>query len=182
MIRDKGDKLFNYNDYELLYMASEGSTEAIDIILSKYRYLILRLIKDYNVDKDKKEDFIQEGLLMVNKAIKTYKTDSKMSFTKYVEMLVSRRFIDMARKKQNETLVSLEDFEYVYASTVEPMVLNESTFYDYEGLSKFEEKVYVLRFVEKKNYKEISTILNASMKQIYSAVDRIKKKRHKIAI
>ena len=47
---------------------------------------------------------------------------------------------------------------------------------------KLEQKIYNLRFLEGKTYKEISELLGMNIKQIYSAVDRIKKKRHKIAI
>ena len=182
MVGEKKDKLFNYNDYELLYMASDDSVEAIDILLKKYRYLVLRIIKDFKIEQNKKEDFLQEGLLMVNKAIKTYKINSKMTFTKYVEMLVNHRFIDMLRKKQNEKIMPLEDFEYVYAATETPKILAESSIYDYTGLSTLEQKIYNLRFLEGKTYKEISELLGMNIKQIYSAVDRIKKKRYKITI
>jgi len=182
MVGEKKDKLFNYNDYELLYMASDDSVEAIDILLKKYRYLVLRIIKDFKIEQNKKEDFLQEGLLMVNKAIKTYKINSKMTFTKYVEMLVNHRFIDMLRKKQNEKIMPLEDFEYIYVAAETPKILAESSIYDYTGLSKLEQKIYNLRFLEGKTYKEISELLGMNIKQIYSAVDRIKKKRHKIAI
>ena len=182
MVGEKKDKLFNYNDYELLYMASDDSGEAIDILLKKYQYLVLRIIKDFNVEQSKREDFLQEGLLMINKAIKTYKINSKMTFTKYVEMLVNHRFIDMLRKKQNEKIMPLEDFEYVYVVNETPKMLSESSIYDYNGLSKFEQKIYNLRFLEGKTYKEISEMLGVNVKQIYSAVDRIKKKRCKITI
>lgn len=181
MIGEKKEGLFTYNDFELLYLAKEGSEEAIEIILEKYKMLVFRLIKDFNVETKMKEDFIQEGLLMINKAINCYDAYSKMTFTKFVEMLIYRRFIDLMRKNKKETIVPIEKIDYIFQDVEKENRLLETSNFAYDNLSKFEYQVYQMKNIEGLTCKQISQKLDVNIKKVYSAVDRIKKKRRTLS-
>lgn len=181
MIGEKKEGLFKYNDFELLYLAKEGSEEATEIILEKYKMLVLRFIKDFNIEQKMKEDFIQEGLVTINKAINCYDVYSRMTFTKFVEMLIYRRFIDLMRKNKKETIVPIEKIDYIFQETEKEYQLQETLEFTYDSLSKFENQVYRLKNIEGLSSKQISQKLNVDIKKVYSAVDRIKKKRHIIS-
>ena len=52
----------NYNDYELLYLISEGSELALDLLYKKYYIYINKVVGKINVPKYTKEDLVQEGI------------------------------------------------------------------------------------------------------------------------
>ncbi len=176
MIGEKKEGLLCYNDFELLYLAKEDSIEAREIILEKYKMLVFRLIKTFNVEVCKKEDYLQEGLIIINKAIDLYDINSKMTFTRFTEMLIYRRFIDMYRKKKKEELMPIEKIDYFFNES-ESLMLREEQNYEYGNMSKFEYLVFKLKYEDNLSPKDISEKLNVDVKKVYSAVDRIKKKR-----
>ena len=82
-----------YNDYELIYLSRFGDEDVVDIMIKKYEPLVHKLISNFNVDSLNKDDYLQEGRLIISKAIKTFNEQSKMSFTRYVEMLLYHRLL-----------------------------------------------------------------------------------------
>lgn len=170
------DELFKYNDYELLYLSSLGGEEATSIIFEKYSFMIKKMIARFSVPAYLHDDYEQEGLLMINKAIKTYKDNSKMTFTRYVELLIYRRFIDLERikNKRPENLVSIDDIDYIIEQPEKEMLLNETI--DLSNLSELENKVYECKYLQGLNIKEICSKLEIKVSQVYSALERIKRK------
>lgn len=171
------EEYFRYNDYELLYMISQASEEAIDIMYEKYQFLIKKLIKKYNVAYRNRDDYFQEGMMMINKAIRLYNESSKMSFTRYVELLLQRRFIDLYRqsKKNTEQMLSLEEIDYVVPD-VTTTSLNETIELSYNEWSEFEKKVFELRINKELPPREIAKILQVEVDSVYSATERVKSK------
>ena len=55
--------MYQYNDYELLYLISEHDENALDIMYHKYMPLIKARIAAFRIKRYNQEDFFQEGLL-----------------------------------------------------------------------------------------------------------------------
>jgi len=170
--------MYKYNDYELLYLIYEKDDIALDIMFRKYIPLIKARIKAFRIKPRNQEDFLQEGLLVLNKAIQRYNPDFKKTFTKYFDMILQRRFIQILKKEsQNfyqvdligagESLIS--EHEPIIKYDVNDEVLSKSQFSDFES--------QVLCFI-KKGYKsrEIAGMLDCNVKKIYDAADRIRRK------
>lgn len=177
MNRGYKEDLFKYNDYELLYMIGQDVEEAMDIMLSKYQFLIRKMIYRFHIPTSSYEDYMQEGLLMIHKAIRIYDENSTMSFTRYVEMLIYHRYIDLMRKGEfkKEQLVADEDLDYItYHES--PYQLEERVTIAYEEFSELEKKVYELRFLQELPSKQISQKLNLPIDTVYSATERIRRK------
>lgn len=172
------EELLKYNDYELLYLANLDGEEAQTILFDKYLFMIKKLISKFDILPQYRDDYEQEGLLMINKAIKTYKTNSQMSFTKYVEMLIYRRFIDLerSRKRKQEEIILDNEIDYIIDQPREALTLQENLFCDLSVLSEVEKKVYELKYIHGKSNKKIALELQMNISQVYSASDRIKKK------
>ena len=168
-----------YNDYELIYLSRFGDEDVIDIMIKKYEPLVHKLISNFNVDSLNKDDYLQEGRLIITKAVNTFNEDSKMSFTRYVEMLLYHRFIDLSRKKNKVCyeLMELDKIEYLYDEIYPHNKLNEKVEINYDDLSDFEKKVYHYKFILGLSSKDISIKLNIPIKRIYSATERIIKKK-----
>lgn len=167
---------YGYNDYELLYLIHTGCEEALDVMFKKYQGLIVNTINSFHIVSRMFEDFYQEGMLVLFKAIKYFREDKRMSFTNFFTLLLKHRYIDLLRLNEkdfnNQILVEDPDILGVY-------VLNEEILEyepDLEKLSSFEKEIYQMYFIDKKSITEIATELNLKEKQVYSARSRIKSK------
>lgn len=167
---------YGYNDYELLYLIHTGCEEALDVMFKKYQGLIVNTINSFHIVSRMFEDFYQEGMMVLFKAIKYFREDKRMSFTNFFTLLLKHRYIDLLRLNEkdfnNQILVEDPDILGVY-------VLNEETLeyeLDLEKLSSFEKEIYQMHFIDKKSITEIATELNLTEKQVYSARSRIKSK------
>lgn len=170
--------MYKYNDYELLYLIQEMDDEALDIMLKKYIPLIKARIKAFRIKKSSQEDFLQEGLLVLNKAIQRFNPDSKKTFTRYFDMILQRRFIQILRKERNRfynvDLVGAGEMlaaepEGALSGIAGERVLAACSFSDFEN--------QVLSYL-KNGYKprRVAAFLNCPVKRVYDANDRIRRK------
>lgn len=169
---------YKYNDNELLYLFSEGVEEAEEILFKKYVGLINKRIYSFKIQSRDKDDFFQEGMMMLVIAIKTYSDRYNKTFNKYFDLILQRRFIKLLKKDANYFYkVTLVDD---YTSLP---VLNESWEYEYENelnistglFSDFEKEVFEAL---KKGLKpkKIAQNLKSDVKSIYNCIYRLKNK------
>ena len=85
------------NDNELLYLIKNHDEEALELMFKKYENLILSKIRQYHFPISNKEDYLQEGRIVLLKAIDTYRTEFEKTFTKYFELLLINRFNTLYR-------------------------------------------------------------------------------------
>jgi RNA polymerase sporulation-specific sigma factor len=168
--------MYQYNDYELLYLIRENCEVALDIMFSKYVPLIKSRIRSFHIKEWNKEDFFQEGLISLYKAITTYREDKNKTFNKYFDLLLQRRYIQILRKESNNfynvDLIGAGDYLYEANECFDDnltYVVNQCYF------SKFEASVFENLKMGAKA-REIALILGCKPKQVYDATDRIKKK------
>jgi len=58
------------NDYELIYLVQNHQDGiALEFLFDKYKLLIWKYIHQYEVPYYEREDFFQEGLIMLHKAV-----------------------------------------------------------------------------------------------------------------
>ena len=82
----------NYNDYELIYLIKEGSIPAKNYMFNKYSLLIKKIYREgYYRQTYQLLDFLQEGLLILEKVIYNYDNDFSYSFFNYFKLCFSRR-------------------------------------------------------------------------------------------
>lgn len=167
---------YGYNDYELLYLIHSGCEVALEVMLKKYEGLIVNTINGFHIVNRMFDDFFQEGLLTLYKAIRYFREDKNMTFTNFFNLLLKRRYIDLL--KQNE-----KDFNYqILTDDIESyglFVLNEDAEkydIDLSKMSEFEKVIYQKYFVEEKSIEDIAKEMNLTEKQVYSARSRVKSK------
>lgn len=168
--------MYQYNDYELLYLISENCEIALDIMFQKYIPLIKSRMRSFHIKEWNKEDFFQEGLISLYKAISTFREDKNKTFTKYFDLILQRKFIQILRKESN----NFYNVDYIGAGEYlcEPVLCFEDNLSDVMSkcsFSLFEEDVLKNIRLGAKS-KEIALILGCKPKQVYDATDRIKKK------
>jgi RNA polymerase sporulation-specific sigma factor len=177
--------MYQYNDYELLYLIVEKDDTALDIMYQKYIPLIKARINGFRIKQNNYEDFFQEGLLMLFKAITTYKTESKKTFNKYFDLILQRRFIQIL-KKESVHFYNVDLIEDADLLMEKPIIENDhitllKEIIEICKFSRFEEEVLEL-ITRKYKTKEISESLNCDVKKVYDATDRIKRKVKRVKI
>ena len=192
----------NYNDYEILSYIAESNEEAMELMFEKYQPLIQTTAnRMYCYCKNvglEFNDLIQEGMLGLNLAIRTFENDKDTSFYTYAKMCIERKMISLIvgstrlkHKILNES-ISLEtsdeyDEEYTNQKCLEDNSFNpENVLLDSETeeelVNKVKEILTDLEFqvFELKrngfNYKEIAEILDKEAKVIDNALQRIRSK------
>lgn len=175
--------IYDYNDYELLYLARDNHEEVFDIIFWKYSFLIASRIKKLNIPYSLQSDFTQEGYVIIAYAVRNYNEYSKMSFTNYLDMILTRRFITLLRKEHIRNFVYDEELidEMLDYNNYENVILDlEEKIGNLNvskcGFSKLEQDIYESLFIKKESVASISTRLDLSPKSIYNTRQRIVKK------
>lgn len=169
------NKLFEYNDNELLYLIKDNNEDAFIVLYEKYQILIKTKIAKLIKNKEEYEEYFSEGILMFNKAIKTYDEYHNKTFYGYFELLLTRRFIDLYRlNKKKEKIIYQENLHEI----VEDKKVRESK--DFNGniniFSKIEQAIYLKKYIEGKKAIEIANELNLSIRQVYDGSERVRKK------
>ena len=91
----------NYNDYELIYLIKEGSAPAREVLFGKYSILLKKIYKEgfyYKIYQ--LYDFIQEGLLILNKVIYSYSLEFNYNFYSYFKLCFARRLSRLSETKE----------------------------------------------------------------------------------
>ena len=172
-----GDNFYKYNDYELLYYANQNNEEAIELILWKYSFLVKSRLKSLKVPYHLWDDYLQEANIVIYKAIKSYDSNSKLSFTNYVDMVVKSRIITLLRKDLKQINVDID-----YLDTLQEEEKSDLTFSlndDEYNFSEREKLIFNLCFIEGKKVKEVSIITGIDCKKISDTKQRILKKMKK---
>ena len=165
-----------YNDNELLYLISENDDEALEILIEKYKNLIRSKIKSFKFEKEVEKEYFLVGLEMLDKAIKLYQKEKNLSFNRFFEIILERKFIDLYRKeKSTELLIYNNELidQVIDYNTIEEKI--KIDYFKFE-LSEFEKLVYKEIYIEKRSVEDTCLALNCERKRIYDAIARIKKK------
>ena len=169
------------NEYNLIIEARNKNEQAINLLLSKYYNNIKAIVFKYKTyiknSRLEYSDVLQEALLAFFKSIESYEVNEKVKFNTYFNSVVDRKIRDYIRKNNSKKekafnqALSLEDEKNPLN-----LLINYEEDIDLKNMLSIEEyKVYELK-KEGKSNKEVSLILDKSIKSIYNSICRIKSK------
>ena len=172
----------------LVASAKSGNDEAFKLLVDRYNGLLINFVMSLSVPKSEYEDLMQEALIGLLRAVRTYDGVSS-KFSTYVSTCVRNSVVSGLRKYgKYENEVISEDIEALVgvadSNTPELLSLDrESTgqLYDkvFSVLSKFEAAVFELYLAEIP-YADIAKRLNKNEKSVDNAIQRIKAKLKKL--
>ena len=196
----------NMSDDELLELINKKDTDALDFLICKYKDLVNSKVNKYFIIGAEKEDIVQEGLIGLYKAIKDYKPDKQNSFKSFANLCIERQLITAIKSSNRQKHMPLNSylslnmtaFENedgnndtqivdVLENTVIEDTLDTITKKEYfssvenvidSSLSDFEKKV-LNRYVQGESYVKIAERLDAPVKSVDNAIQRIRKKTAK---
>ena len=194
------ENLLILTDEQLVLMAREGSETAEEILIEKYKGLVRAKAKTYFIAGAEAEDVVQEGMIGLMKAVRSFDEGREASFKTYAGTCINNQILKAIRKAEREKNQPLNDAisldnhlgekdenltigDILKASMFdepEEKVIYEDTLLRLKGLSRniFSPlEAQVLRAkIAGKNYQEIAEELGKSPKTIDNALQRIRKK------
>lgn len=195
--------LCNKTDNELVVSARSGNEEALEYLLNKYKELVNMKVSKYFIIGAEKEDIIQEGMIGLYKAIKNFEPDKQNSFKSFANLCVERQLITAIKTSNRQKHIPLNSsvslntsaydndddvslIELFNSNTAEDPLdtITKKEYYKFVGnkidkhLSAFEKKV-LSRFAAGDSYVKIAEKLDAPVKSIDNAIQRIRKKASK---
>ena len=195
--------LKNMEEKDILIHAQNGNMEAVEFLLNKYKNFVKSKSRTYFLVGAEKSDIVQEGMIVLYKAIKDYNPEGGSSFRSFADLCITRQIITAIKtatrlkhmplnsyislnksaddENENTMIESLLEIQH---PDPEEIMINKERLGILEEqlkscLSKYETSV-LKRYALGKSYVEIAKELGKSEKSIDNALQRIKKKLEKL--
>ena len=197
------NKLLNKTDEEIVQLAKQWDKEALEHIMEKYKDLVNIKVSKYFIVGAEKEDILQEGLIGLYKAIKNFNLEKQNSFKSFANLCIERQLITAIKTSNRQKHTPLNSYvslntsvyddgddttvlEVLDTNTIEDPLdtIMKKEYYELveskmnETLSDFEKQV-LHRYARGESYTKISEKLDAPIKSIDNAIQRIRKKAMK---
>ncbi|MCR4752253.1 MAG: sigma-70 family RNA polymerase sigma factor [Eubacterium sp.] len=181
------------SDEELAARARQGDAAAETLLLEKYKPLVRSRARELFLAGGDREDLIQEGMLGLLKAVRSYDPKREASFGTYARLVVSRQIysaLAAAQRQKHQALnhsVSMEEIEEQQdrlalgtSDSPEAILLDLENARElremiFAALSPMEKKVLAL-YLEGYDYLQIAARMERPVKSIDNALQRIRGK------
>ena len=206
--------MFSINETDYTQMTDEKLIEniknedqnAFNCLVERYNDLVNMKASKFFMAGAEKDDMVQEGMIGLYKAVKSYVPQKQNSFKTFANMCIERQLITAVKNSNRQKHIPLNSSVSLNASAYDDnedvdridilniktlndpsdIIANQEYFKDIqekikENLSEFE--LMVLNEYEKgKSYAAIAEKLNAKTKSVDTAIQRIRKKQIKLKI
>ena len=191
------------SDEELVEIIKSGDKLALEFLIGKYKELVNMKIGKYYIIGAEKEDIMQEGLIGLFKAIKSYSPDKQNSFKTFANLCIERQLITAIKSSNRQKHIPLNSYLSLNTTAYEddedttlmdtfnshqvedPLdTITKKEYYHMleitidKSLSDFEKQV-LSRYMEGESYIQIAQRLDTPVKSIDNAIQRIRKKAMK---
>ena len=191
-------------DEQVVKLAQGTDSQALEYLLNKYKNFVRTKARSYFLIGADHEDIVQEGMIGLYKSIRDYKEEKLSSFRAFAELCITRQIITAIKTATRQKHIPLNSYislnKPIYEedsdrtlldviteeglSNPEDMMIDREDLSVIEGrvggaLSGFEKKVLLL-YLDGKSYQEISDTLDRHVKSVDNALQRVKKKLHKM--
>lgn len=177
-------------------MAKRGDQEAFEELLALNEKLIQGRVWAYWLPYGDKNDVMQEAHIAFYQAVMAFSEDRGVPFESFAKIIIGRKLktaVRLSRAYKHENLNNASSLNNVNEYGAELINLIVDSRYDNEielidnqfsidtilkycKLSKLEERIFKLHFIEDKNYEEIQIILNCKNRTVDNALQRSKRK------
>ena len=106
----------NLTDEQVILEIQKGDKQALSYLMNKYKELVNIKVSKYFMVGAEKEDIVQEGLIGLFKAIKTYKKDKNSSFKSFANMCIERQLITAIKSSTRQKHMPLNSYLSLNAS------------------------------------------------------------------
>ena len=191
-------------DEKLIENIKQEDQKALDCLIQRYNETVTMKANRFFMVGAEKEDMIQEGMIGLYKAVKSFDTDKQNSFKTFANMCIERQLITAVKNSNRQKHIPLnssislnaaayddnEDMDKMDVLDVKVLndpsdIIADREYFENienkikENLSDFELQV-LYEYEKGKSYAAIAEKLNAKIKSVDTAIQRIRKKANKI--
>lgn len=175
-----------FSDNELVVLINNGEYKYLQLLINRYMPYIIKVASRYNASGLDTEDFIQEGILAIFSAVKTY-NEGKASFKTFAAVCINRamssalsRAVGNAKHIPENLISPIDEIQIADTSDPESILIEKESFIDLEhtiknDLSRLEYRV-LNEFLSGKSYADIAASLGITCKSVDNALRRIRSK------
>ena len=196
------DSYQKLTDEEIIAQIKNGDEKALTYLLDKYKELVNIKVGKYFLIGAEREDIIQEGMIGLYKAIKSFDKQKQNTFKTFANMCIERQLITAIKTSNRQKHMPLNSYlslntaaydnddensvelmdTFNNDTTEDPLeTIMKKEYYEQiqnnieKSLSKFEKQV-LDRFIKGESYNVIAKRLNSPVKSVDNAIQRIRKK------
>lgn len=200
------DNFTQMKDEDLIKLIKSGDQHALEFLLERYKELVNMKVSKYFIVGAEREDIFQEGMIGLYKAIKGYNSERQNSFKTFANLCIERQLITAIKTSNRQKHMPLNSYlslntaayegedsdsmmEVFDSHTAEDPLetITKKEYYKYvednidKTLSGFEKQV-LQKYIQGQSYVTIAQQLDAPVKSIDNAIQRIRKKAVKSII
>lgn len=197
------NKYANMTDEKLLEI-SNSDPNALECLIERYNNVVNMKANKFFMIGAEKEDMVQEGMIGLYKAVKSFDLEKQNSFKTFANLCIERQLITAVKNSNRQKHIPLNSSVSLNASAYDENddttvievldtnsiedpsdIIAKKEYYNFietkidESLSNFERKV-LNQYKEGKSYAAIAEELNTKVKSVDTAIQRIRKKAIKI--
>lgn len=196
------DQYNQLTDEQIISQIKQGDEKALSYLLEKYKELVNIKVSKYFIIGAEKEDIVQEGMIGLFKAIKSYNKEKQNSFRSFANICIERQLITAIKSSNRQKHMPLNSYlslntaaydnneddsveliDTFDSNTIEDPLetIMKKEYYEQvqnnieKSLSKFERQV-LDRFIKGESYNIIAKRLDSPVKSVDNAIQRIRKK------
>mgnify|MGYP004463385203 FL=1 len=206
------EKMFSINDNQYTQMTDEKLIEniknedklALDCLIERYNDIVNMKANKFFMVGAEREDMVQEGMIGLYKAVKSFDTQKQNSFKTFANMCIERQLITAVKNSNrqkhiplnssislnsaayddNDDMDKLEVVDLKTEDDPSDIIVNQEYVKTIgnkirENLSDYELAV-LYEYEKGQSYARIAEKLNTKVKSVDTAIQRIKKKANKI--
>ena len=182
-------------------LIKQGDNQALSYLLERYKELVNIKVGKYYIVGAEREDTVQEGMIGLFKAIKCFDAQKQNSFKTFANICIERQLITAIKTSNRQkhmplnSYLSLNNSAYDNEDNDEELIntfdsktiedpldtLMKKEYYEQiestidKTLSGFEKQV-LNRYIKGESYVDIAAKLDAPVKSVDNAIQRIRKK------
>lgn len=190
-------------DEELLQIVKDDKS-ALECLLERYNNIVNMKANKFFMIGAEREDMVQEGMIGLYKAIKSFNVDKQNSFKTFANLCIERQLITAVKNSNRQKHIPLNSSVSLNASAYDESddttvievletnvvedpsdIIAKKEYYNFietkinESLSDFERQV-LNEYKQGKSYAAIAGELDTKVKSVDTAIQRIRKKAIKI--
>lgn len=193
------------SDESIITRIHNGENEALEYMMGKYSNLVNMKASKFFISGAEKEDIVQEGLIGLYKATKSFDPEKQNSFKSFANMCIDRQLITALKGSNRQKHLPLNSYislntpaydnedasnelfeTFDCGITEDPLdTVVKKEYYNSinsginDNLSQHEKQVLAY-YKEGKSYADIAMHLNCKIKSVDTAMSRIRKKANKL--
>lgn len=172
---------------DLIIKAKNGEIEALNVIMTNYKKLVVKIARKYFIIGADLNDVVQEGMIGLFNAYSNFDLSKNVKFKTFATICINRQIITAIKKAYKHAGNDLiDDLNIAELYPNEQIISPEDDFIENENfkilrneikqkLSKQENRI-LNEFLLNLSYEEIANKLNISKKSVDNALSRIRNK------